>query len=105
VHPSSCSLLADRRAARAEELAVVEVPPARAAALPGGRGVAISETPPQSAAAEAGLRVGDVILRIGKNGVRTPADVAAAIKEQAGEVVPVLVRRGGYDFWVALRRR
>jgi serine protease Do len=105
VHPSSCNLLPGAGLARPEELAVIELPPERATQLPGGRGVAISEVPQPSAASDAGLRVGDVVLRVGKTPVRTARDVAAAIKAQTGDVIPVLVRRAGYDFWTALRRR
>ena len=66
--------------------------------------MAIAEVAAGSAAAEAGLRVGDVILRIGRDGIRAARDVAAAIKAYPGDVIPVLVRRSGYDFWSALRR-
>lgn len=104
-HPSSCSLLARQAPpGRADELVVIELPPERAKQLPGGRGVAISEVPQQSAAADAGLRVGDVVLRVGKAPVRSAADVEAAVKQHSGEVIPVLLRRSGYDFWAALRR-
>lgn len=105
VHPSSCNLIGTAAAAsQPEELVVSELPPERSSQLPGGRGVAISEIPAQSAAADAGLRVGDVILRIGKDRIRTASDVATAVKGQPGEVMPVLIRRAGYDFWAALRR-
>jgi serine protease Do len=104
-HPSACSQLPPGPAGRSEELVVTELPPARAAALPGGRGVSVAEVPAQSAAADAGLRVGDVILRVGKDGVGSAADVTAAVKRAGGSVIPVLVRRSGYDFWTALRRR
>ncbi|MBC8131647.1 MAG: trypsin-like peptidase domain-containing protein [Deltaproteobacteria bacterium] len=103
VHPSSCSLLG-RETIRSEELVVIELPAERAVQLPGGRGVAISEVPPQSASADAGLRIGDVVLRVGKAKVRSAADVAAAVKQHQGEVIPVLLRRSGYDFWAAVRR-
>jgi serine protease Do len=105
VHPSSCSLVPGQGTGRPEDIAIVELPPERSVHLPGGRGVAVSEVPAQSAAANAGLRVGDVILRIGKSGVGTTQDVVAAIKAHSGEAIPVLVRRSGYDFWSALRRR
>lgn len=104
VHPSSCSLTAREGSGRAEELVVIELPPERAAQIPGGRGVAISEVPSDSAAADAGLRVGDIVLRVGKNKVRMAADVAGAVKAHQGDVIPVLIRRSGYDFWAALRR-
>jgi serine protease Do len=105
IHPSSCSLVIGEGVGRPEDIVVVDLPPERAAQLPGGRGVAISEAPPQSAAADAGLRIGDVVLRVGKSGVRTARDVSTAIRAHPGDVIPVLIRRSGYDFWAALRRR
>ncbi|MES1205313.1 MAG: trypsin-like peptidase domain-containing protein [Pseudomonadota bacterium] len=104
-HPSSCALALGADVGRPEEIAVTELPPERAGTLPGGKGVAVSEVPAQSAAADAGLRIGDVILRVGNGGVRTARDLATAIKGHAGDMIPILVRRAGYDFWTALRRR
>ena len=105
LHPSSCSLVAAEGTARAEDIMVAELPRDRAAHLPGGAGVAISSVPGDSAASEAGLRVGDILLRIGKTSVHTARDVAVAIGNRSGAVIPILVRRSGYDFWAALRRR
>ncbi len=105
VHPSACSLAGTVAPGRPEEIAVVELSPERAAQLPGGRGVGISEVPAHSAAADAGLRVGDVILRVGKVSIRAARDIVVAINGYSGDVIPVLIRRAGYDFWAALRRR
>ena len=59
-----------------------------------------------SAAAQAGLRIGDIVLRIGKSGVRVPPDVAQALGSfKLGDPVPMLVRRSGFDFWMAFTRR
>jgi S1-C subfamily serine protease len=80
------------------------MPPERATQLPGGHGVVLSEIPAPSAAADAGLRVGDIVLRIGQVQIRTSSQVAAAMKAYSGDVIPVLIRRAGYDFWAALRR-
>jgi serine protease Do len=104
IHPSSCALAGEGGPARLEEIAVADLPPERAARLPGG-GVAISAVDSDSAVAEAGLRVGDILLRIGKIPIHHATDVVKAIRAQSGEVIPVLVRRSGYDFWAALRRR
>ena len=106
VHPSACSLLlADGGRGRPEDLEVADLPADRATRLPGGAGVAVSGVAAASAAAEAGLRVGDVILRVGKTPVKSVREVAAAVRARTGEVIPILLRRSGYDFWAALRRR
>ncbi len=82
-----------------------ELPAGSASALPGGRGIAVSKMSDRGAAAQAGLKTGDVILRVGGAGVRTPADFGAALKTyKPGDSVPVLVRRAGFDFWTALPR-
>ena len=105
-HPSGCLAgHGDDANLAPRELAVIELPPEKASRLPGGRGVAIAEVPTDGAAAEAGLRVGDIVLRVGNAPVRSAADVAGAIKSHGGVFIPVLVRRSGYDFWVALPRQ
>jgi S1-C subfamily serine protease len=84
---------------------VQDVPAARAASLPGGRGIAVSKMSDRGAAAQAGLKPGDVILRVGGAGVRTSKDFGAALATyKPGDTVPVLVRRAGFDFWTALPR-
>lgn len=111
VHPSSCSLAGQGPPHRPEELAVADLPVSTSGAggrgghAPSGVGVALSAVDADSAVAEAGLRIGDIILRIGKTPIRRAQDVVGAIKAQTGEVIPILVRRSGYDFWAALRRR
>jgi serine protease Do len=104
-HPSGCASPRGDETSIARELALVEVSGDKAARLPSGRGVAIAEVPLDSPAAEAGMRVGDVVLRIGRAQIRSGVDVAAAIKSFRGAFIPVLLRRSGYDFWVALPRQ
>jgi serine protease Do len=104
-HPSSCALPRGSGAAAGETFDVQELPAARAAGLPGGRGVAISKVAEGGAAAEAGLKPGDVLLRVGKSGVRTAKELAAVMSGyKSGDSVPILVRRAGFDFWTALTR-
>jgi serine protease Do len=105
-HPASCAQAHDPSAAAVEDFDVQELPPARTGGLPGGRGVAVTRITDHGAADQAGLKVGDVVLRIGKAAVRTPADVANALNGyKTGDMLPMLVRRAGFDFWMAFARR
>lgn len=104
-HPSGCTSPRGDETTSVRELALVELSGDRASRLPSGKGVAIAEVPIDSPAAEAGMRVGDVVLRVGRAQTRTGADVATAIKASRGAFIPVLLRRFGYDFWVALPRQ
>jgi serine protease Do len=105
MHPSSCGRPREASAASGEDLEVREVPAARASSLPGGQGIVISKMADRGAAAQAGLKTGDIILRVGTAGVRTPKDFGTALGTfKNGDSIPVLVRRAGYDFWTALPR-
>jgi serine protease Do len=105
-HPSSCALRRAPEMASVEDFDVQELPAARAGGLPGGRGVAVSRVTDHGAADQAGLKVGDIVLRIGAAGMRAPADVGRALGSyKPGETMPVLVRRSGFDFWMAFVRR
>ena len=105
-HPASCAQTRDPQQAVVEDFDVQELPPARASGLPGGRGVAVTRITDHGAADQAGLKVGDIVLRIGKGAVRSPADVASALAGyKPGEMLPMLVRRSGFDFWMAFSRR
>jgi len=47
-----------------------------------------------------------IVLRIGKAAVRTPTDVTTALNSyKTGDMLPMLVRRSGFDFWMAFSRR
>jgi serine protease Do len=105
-HPASCALTHEPTMAAVEDFDVQEVPPARAGGLPGGRGVSVTRVTDHGAADQAGLKVGDIVLRIGKSAVRTQADVSTALGGyKPGDMLPVLVRRAGFDFWLAFSRR
>jgi serine protease Do len=104
-HPSSCGLSHDGGATGGADVEVRDVPAARAAGLPGGRGVVIEKLAEHGSAADAGLKIGDVVLRVGRTGIRTPQDFKAALAiYKTGDSVPVLARRAGYDFWTAIPR-
>src|SRR5580692_9592525 len=103
-HPSSCARAPEPLMANVDDFDVQETP-ARSG-HPGGPGVTVTRVTDHSAAAQAGLRTGDIVLRIGKSGVRVPPDVAQALGSfKLGDPVPMLVRRSGFDFWMAFTRR
>ena len=103
-HPSSCTRAPEPLMANVDDFDVQETP-ARAG-HPGGAGVTVTRVTDHSAAAQAGLRTGDIVLRIGKSGVRVRRDVAQAMGSfKLGDPVPMLVRRSGFDFWMAFTRR
>jgi len=105
-HPASCTQPHEPTLAAVEDFDVQEIPPARASGLPGGRGVSVTRVTDHGSADQAGLRVGDIVLRIGKAAVRTQADVSGALGGyKPGDMLPMLVRRAGFDFWMAFSRR
>jgi serine protease Do len=69
-----------------------------------GAGVKITAVDPESAAAERGLKVGDVILEVAGQDVTTPSDVRTAIKDGKGKRVMMLVRSGDSQRYIALPR-
>lgn len=72
---------------------------ARTAADPGsavGQGAQVATVSDGSAAAEAGLRAGDVITAVGDRPITTSTELTAAIRSaQPGDDVTLTVRRGG----------
>ena len=55
----------------------------------------------QGAAARAGIRRGDIIVRIGSDNVADQAGFETAM-QKAGKHIPVLIERGGSTLFVAL---
>jgi serine protease Do len=105
-HPSGCNRARAVATSAENDFDVNDVAPGQAATLPGGRGVAVTHLADRGAAAEAGVHVGDVVLRIGKESIHTAKDVQDALRAfRQGDSVPVLIRRAGFDFWTAIARR
>jgi hypothetical protein len=55
---------------------------------PQGRGVLVAKVEPGSAAARAGIRAGDVLVRVGSTPVRSRGDVVQALAAHPGRVDP-----------------
>lgn len=71
----------------------------------GTRGVVVTEVVPGGAAAERGIRPGDVVLEVGLEEVMTPADVVDKITEASNssrKSVLLLVDRGGDQRFIAV---
>jgi len=69
------------------------------------RGVIVAEVDPDGAAADSGIRPGDVIAEVGGTRVASPTDVVAAIRREKAsekEVTALLVLRQGVPHYVAL---
>lgn len=108
LHPSACG---GRRDVAPESsavdlgLEVKAVPRRQAENLPGGKGVVVQKVS-GGAARAAGIIPGDILLRVGSRAAATPAEFLRILNMGTpGQALPVLVRREGHDFWVAMPRR
>ena len=69
-----------------------------------GAGVRITELDPESAAAQKGLRPGDIIMEVAGKSISTPSDVGDALKLTKGKKVLMLVRSGDSQRYITLSR-
>jgi serine protease Do len=83
-------------------LAPLAAADARRLGIPRGRGVAVADVDPGSAADEAGVAPGDVILEVDRRAVASPADVERALR--GARRVLLLVRRGTAALYLAMER-
>jgi serine protease Do len=59
------------------------------------KGVVVASVAPGSPASEAGLKAGDILVRVNNQAVNAPGDVASSIKSlNSGDVAPIVVKRG-----------
>jgi len=65
-------------------------------------GVVVTEIRPDSAAAEAGLRRGDIIQEVNRKPVKSVAEFDRAVRPTAKETVLLRVNRGGNTFFIAV---
>ena len=66
-------------------------------------GAVITSLDGAGAAADAGLEVGDVILKVGNVAVHTPADVEQALHANKGDAALLQIDRGGSRIFVGVR--
>jgi Do/DeqQ family serine protease len=67
-----------------------------------GSGVEVVDVDPEGPAAEAGIREGDVLEEVNGAGIRSAADLRAAVAKSKGRPALVLVRRGEGSLYVAV---
>ena len=68
----------------------------------GVHGVVVTSLKPDSPAAKAGLRRGDVIVKLGNQDVETPEALKSALESQTTDPALVLINRGGSQIFVAV---
>jgi S1-C subfamily serine protease len=67
----------------------------------GFTGAMVKKVAPHSVAADAGIQVGDILLRVGDAGVNEPSDVKTSVAAvAAGDVVPIKLMREARLIWV-----
>jgi serine protease Do len=69
-----------------------------------GAGVRITAVNPDSAAAERGLKAGDIVLEVAGHQVTSPADMRDALQKEDGKRVLLLIRSGDGQRYIALPR-
>ena len=72
---------------------------------PGEAGVEVTAVDPSGPAADAGIRVGDVLEEVNGSAVRSSSDVRAALGKSKGKPALVLVRRDDQTLYLAVPER
>ncbi len=68
-------------------------------------GLLVRDIDPGGAAADAGIAEGDVIVQVNRQAVKSPADLASAIRDSGAKPVLLLINRGGQTFFITVRPR
>ncbi|MBI5548017.1 MAG: PDZ domain-containing protein, partial [Deltaproteobacteria bacterium] len=83
----------------------VDVPTARSEGLALPLGAVVREVKPGSAASQAGIRAGDVILKLNDVNIHAPGNLTRAFNRlESGGVARVVLRRDGQTHFLALRK-
>ncbi len=69
----------------------------------GVRGLLVRDVSPDSRAAEAGIRPGDVIQQVNRQAVQSVEELRAAVRRTADRPALVLVNRGGQEIFITVR--
>ena len=67
-------------------------------------GLAVTDVDPNGAAAEAGIRPGDIIRQVDGNKVRSASELRSAFDTDTGRPALVLVQRQDHSIFVAIDR-
>jgi Do/DeqQ family serine protease len=89
-------------------IGVEPLTPERAAQLnlpAGTQGLLVTNVDPMGAAADAGIRQGDVIVEINRQPVRSTVDVRSALERAGGRPSLVLINRRGTNVFLTVRPR
>jgi serine protease Do len=94
----------------ADDSSESSAPAARRGALglalqPGDSGLEVTSVDPSGPAADAGIRVGDVLEEVNGTAVKSSSDVREALGKSKGKPALVLVRRGEQTLYVAVPER
>ena len=69
------------------------------------QGLVVTDVDDLSAAAEAGIREGDVVVEVNRQPVRSLADLQSAIQNTGSKPLLLLINRGGNTLFVTVRMR
>jgi serine protease Do len=79
---------------------------ARAHELPSDKGLVVTDVDPQGAAAEAGIRRGDIIVEVNQKPVDAISDFRGRVKEaEKGEMMLFLIKRRDGSLYIAVEKK
>jgi serine protease Do len=69
------------------------------------QGLVVTDVDELGAAADAGIREGDVVVEVNRQSVRSLADLQSAIHNTGSKPLLLLINRGGNTLFVSVRMR